>query len=100
MRRIVCRGSPTTRAGGSRAMRAGFNWEMGPFQLWDAAGVNTTVQRMHNAGERVSPMAEGVESWYRDHGRECFDVASRAYRPITEAEGIGRIAKYRAANGV
>jgi 3-hydroxyacyl-CoA dehydrogenase len=83
-----------------RAMRAGFNWEMGPFQLWDAAGVNTTVQRMHNAGERVSPMAEGVESWYRDHGRECFDVISRAYRPITEAEGIGRIAKYRVANGV
>jgi 3-hydroxyacyl-CoA dehydrogenase len=22
-----------------RAMKAGFNWEMGPFQLWDAAGV-------------------------------------------------------------
>ncbi len=83
-----------------RAMRAGFNWEMGPFQLWDAAGVNATVQRMHDAGERVSPMAEGVESWYRDHGRECFDVISRAYRPVTEAEGIGRIAKYRAANGV
>src|ERR1039458_4590883 len=83
-----------------RAMRAGFNWEMGPFQLWDAAGVKTTVQRMHGARERVSPMAEGVESWYRDHGRECFDVISRAYRPITEAEGIGRIAKYRAANGV
>jgi 3-hydroxyacyl-CoA dehydrogenase len=37
-----------------RAMRAGFNWEMGPFQLWDAAGVNpATVQRM-NAGERES----------------------------------------------
>jgi 3-hydroxyacyl-CoA dehydrogenase len=83
-----------------RAMRAGFNWEMGPFQLWDAAGVKITVQRMHDAGERVSPMAEGVESWYRDHGRECFDVVSRAYRPITQAEGIGRIAKYRAANGV
>jgi 3-hydroxyacyl-CoA dehydrogenase len=55
---------------------------------------------MHNAGERVSPIAEGVEFWYRDHGRECFDVVSRAYRPIAEAEGIGRIAKYRAANGV
>ena len=26
-----------------RAMRAGFNWEMGPFQLWDAAGVAETV---------------------------------------------------------
>ncbi len=29
-----------------RAMRAGFNWEMGPFQLWDAAGVAATVERM------------------------------------------------------
>jgi len=83
-----------------RAMRAGFNWEMGPFQLWDAAGVPATMRRMRDAGERVSPMAEGVESWYRDHGRECFDVISRAYRPVTEAKGIGRIAKYRAANGV
>jgi 3-hydroxyacyl-CoA dehydrogenase len=83
-----------------RAMRAGFNWEMGPFQLWDAAGVPGTVQRMRAAGERVSPSVEGIESWYRAHGRECFDVNSGAYRPVTEAEGIGRIAKFRAANGV
>ena len=88
-----------------RAMRAGFNWEMGPFQLWDAAGVDTTVQRMRAAGEPVSPIVErlavaGAESWYRAHGRECFDVNSGAYRPVTEAEGIGRIAKFRAANGV
>ena len=26
-------------AGVDRAMRAGFNWEIGPFELWDAAGV-------------------------------------------------------------
>ena len=83
-----------------RAMRAGFNWEMGPFQLWDAAGVPAIVQRMRAAGERVSPIVEGVESWYRGDARECFDVTTRAYRPITEAEGIGRIAKFRVANGV
>src|SRR6202795_4880255 len=29
-----------------RAMRLGFNWELGPFELWDAAGVETTVARM------------------------------------------------------
>ena len=83
-----------------RAMRAGFNWEMGPFQLWDAAGVPGTVQRMRDAGERVSPSVEGIESWYRADGRECFDLSTRAYRPITQAEGIGRIAKFRAANSV
>lgn len=86
-----------------RAMRAGFNWEMGPFQLWDAAGVSATVQRMGAAGERVSPIVErllaaGAETWYR--GRECFDVNIGAYREVAEAEGIGRIAKFRAANGV
>ena len=29
-----------------RAMRAGFNWELGPFEMWDAAGVADTVARM------------------------------------------------------
>jgi len=88
-----------------RAMRAGFNWEMGPFQLWDAAGVAATVERMRSAGERVSPMVErlakaGAETWYRRHGGECFDVNSGTYRPVAEAEGIARIAKFRSANGV
>ncbi len=88
-----------------RAMRAGFNWEMGPFQLWDGAGVRGTVQRMRDAGEPVSPMVErllaaGGETWYRRDGRECFDVNSTAYRQVTEAEGIARIARFRAANGV
>src|SRR3989449_2641625 len=29
-----------------RAMRLGFNWELGPFELWDAAGVEAAVARM------------------------------------------------------
>ena len=33
-----------------RAMRAGFNWEMGPFEMWDAAGVASTVARMKALG--------------------------------------------------
>ena len=38
------------------AMRAGFNWELGPFEMWDAAGVAQTVERMkasRSAGERA-----------------------------------------------
>jgi 3-hydroxyacyl-CoA dehydrogenase len=67
-----------------RAMRAGFNWEMGPFQLWDAAGIHKT----------------GPPSWYRNNGAECFDPVSGAYIPIPEVEGIARIARYRASGGV
>ena len=88
-----------------RAMRAGFNWEMGPFQLWDTAGVGRTVERMKAAGERVSPhvealLAAGASAWYRDHGRECFNLASGGYQPIAHAAGIARVAGFRASNGV
>ena len=41
-----------------RAMRLGFNWELGPFELWDAAGVEPTVARMKKEGR---PVAANVE---------------------------------------
>jgi 3-hydroxyacyl-CoA dehydrogenase len=34
-----------------RAMRLGFNWELGPFELWDSAGVEATVARMKKEGK-------------------------------------------------
>src|SRR6202162_6279620 len=36
-----------------RAMRMGFNWKLGPFELWDAAGVEATVARMKKEGQTV-----------------------------------------------
>ena len=35
-----------------RAMKLGFNWELGPFELWDAAGVEATVDRMKTKDNR------------------------------------------------
>jgi len=88
-----------------RAMRAGFNWEMGPFELWDAAGVRPAVERMKAAGEPVSSnverlLAAGGDSWYRDGGRECFDLASGTYKPVAHAEGVARVSSFRVAHGV
>ena len=39
-----------------RAMRWGFNWEMGPFETWDALGVSETVERMRKDCIRVPRM--------------------------------------------
>ena len=83
-----------------RAMKAGFNWEMGPFQLWDTAGVPQTVARMKAAGEPVSGnverlLASGATAWYRNDGVECFDLASSSYRPVAKAAGIARVANFR-----
>jgi len=88
-----------------RAMRAGFNWEMGPFELWDAAGVQGTVARMRAAGEPVSVhveqlLAASASAWYENHGRECFDLSAGKHKPVPEPEGVARVANFRASNGV
>jgi 3-hydroxyacyl-CoA dehydrogenase len=84
-----------------RAMRAGFNWEMGPFELWDAAGVRETVARMESPSAQVEKLlAAGGATWYRDHGRECFDPLTGAYRPVQRPEGVARVATFRSAGGV
>ena len=86
-------------------MRAGFNWEMGPFQLWDAAGFSYTLERMRAMGIRVSDIAAKLEasgggSWYRNQGREVFDPLSGSYRSIEHAAGVARIADFRSSHGV
>jgi 3-hydroxyacyl-CoA dehydrogenase len=84
-----------------RAMRAGFNWEMGPFELWDAAGVRQTVERMKAASPVAKRLIEaGGEAWYRANGRECFDPVAGAWRAIPVPAGVARVASFRASNGV
>jgi len=87
------------------AMRAGYNWQLGPFEMWDAVGVAATVTRMQTAGDRVSPVVEtmlgsGAASWYGDNGASSYDPATQRYQPVARPVGIARIASFRASNGV
>ncbi len=85
-----------------RAMKLGFNWEMGPFELWDAAGVARTVKRMQAEGKPVSPkveklLASGHENWYVDDpkaasGRAYFDVCSGHYHSEKVPAGVWSVA--------
>ncbi|MFX3633244.1 MAG: 3-hydroxyacyl-CoA dehydrogenase NAD-binding domain-containing protein [Candidatus Pristimantibacillus sp.] len=51
-----------------KAMKWGFSWELGPFELWDAIGVNASVQRMRAEGDEVP---EWVLNWL-DQGNSSF----------------------------
>jgi 3-hydroxyacyl-CoA dehydrogenase len=55
-----------------RAMRWGFGWEMGPFELWDALGFERVLADLKSANIPVPEWVEtmhqmGVTSFYRDH---------------------------------
>jgi 3-hydroxyacyl-CoA dehydrogenase len=93
-----------------RAMKLGFNWEMGPFELWDAAGVEATVGRMKKEGKPVAAnvdklLASGNKSWYADEtqtrsGRKYFDLASSSWKPVEVAEGVWSVTVAKKSNGV
>src|SRR3954451_6153937 len=84
-----------------RAMKLGFNWELGPFELWDAAGVEQTVARMKKEGKPIAAnveklLASGAKSWYQDHpdvpsGRSFFDP-KLGYKPVDVPDGVMSVA--------
>jgi 3-hydroxyacyl-CoA dehydrogenase len=88
-----------------RAMKGGFNWELGPFEMWDAAGVVNIKEKMNAAGY-ASPaavdalLAAGGTSWYRKGGSEYFDLNSRSYVPVQKPSGLGSLASIKASGGV
>jgi 3-hydroxyacyl-CoA dehydrogenase len=72
-----------------QAMRWGFNWDLGPFEAWDAIGVPESVQRMKQDGLAVpewveSMLASGRASFYAGGpaAPSYFDTASRAAKPV------------------
>lgn len=93
-----------------RALRMGFNWEYGPFELWDMAGVEPTVARMKKEGKPVAANAEkllasGKKSWYADDpaahsGRSSFDLKSGDYRSVQVPEGVWSVEVAKKSNGV
>jgi 3-hydroxyacyl-CoA dehydrogenase len=67
-----------------RAVRWGFSHDLGPFELWDALGVQKTAAAMREHGIALPPWIDGVESFYRDGA--VYDPASKTYVPIPRDE--------------
>lgn len=87
------------------AMRSGFNWELGPFQMWDAAGVADSVARMRSIGLPVSAAAlaltsAGRTSWYSADGRECFEPARNRATEVPAVPGHARVVDFRRTHRV
>ncbi|HEX6642890.1 MAG TPA: 3-hydroxyacyl-CoA dehydrogenase/enoyl-CoA hydratase family protein, partial [Thermoanaerobaculia bacterium] len=69
-----------------RAVRWGFSHDLGPFELWDAMGVEETADAMESNGVAVAPwvremLAAGHTSFYRD--RAAYDPATKTYASLS-----------------
>jgi 3-hydroxyacyl-CoA dehydrogenase len=99
-----------------RAMQTGFNWELGPFDMFDAAGVRATTDKMRASGAPISANVEKLlayaekhgdtnPSWYKDDpsvasGKRYFDPIRGEYAPVVMAEGVMSLAAIKKSKGV
>jgi 3-hydroxyacyl-CoA dehydrogenase len=87
------------------AMRAGFNWELGPFEMWDAAGVGESVARMKALGLPVGApvqklIADSRTSWYTADRDACFQPTTNQLIPISADPGHASVADFRRTHQV
>ncbi len=71
------------------ALKAGFGWEMGPFELWDAVGAEETIQAINAAGMPVASwvsnmLQSGVNRFYKiENGlRYFYNQGHNAYEVV------------------
>jgi 3-hydroxyacyl-CoA dehydrogenase len=90
-----------------RAMRWGFNWELGPFEVWDAIGVEKSVAKLKEEGRAVpanvqSMLDAGVKSFYhqKDGQKFYYDFASEEYRPLADQPGTITLKSLKDRKGV
>lgn len=71
------------------SLKAGFGWELGPFEYWDAIGFEQGLKLIEAEGKTaaawVSEMkSNGVSSFYKveDDRKLFYDVTSKSYKEI------------------
>lgn len=75
------------------ALRAGFGWEMGPFEYWDTIGVQQAMSLMEKHNEPIADwvkemLAAGHTSFYKNEAgqRLYYDIPTKTYLTVPGTE--------------
>ncbi len=75
-----------------RAMRLGYNWKFGPFELIDKLGAADFAERLQAEGRRVPPLLEkaaAADGFYRvEDGRLQYLTVDGSYADVERGEGV------------
>ena len=90
-----------------RAARWGFAWELGPFEVWDAVGVERMAKAMERDGQELPPLVRKVlnspkKSFYESEKgtTRYFDLKLQALQPVPEPSGIIILKSLKDRSGV
>jgi 3-hydroxyacyl-CoA dehydrogenase len=89
------------------ALKAGFGWELGPFETWDILGLDQGLKLINDQNKKVAAWVEemkaaGFTSFYKsEKGRQLFfDIHSKSYQVIPGTENQVQLDSLRAENKV
>jgi 3-hydroxyacyl-CoA dehydrogenase len=75
------------------AVCAGFGWDLGPFEMWDALGVQTIITNMETTGQKPAHwvyemLNDGITHFYKiENGvKKYYDISSKTYQAIPGSE--------------
>lgn len=88
-------------------MRAGFGWQLGPFEAWDALGLEKGIELMKAKGQKPADwinemIASGAKTFYKvENGAKFYyDIPSKSYKVIPGTEDLVVLDNLRAANTI
>lgn len=89
------------------ALKAGFGWEIGPFETWDIIGLDAGIQLIKDAGRNVPQWVEemkgvGVSSFYQTEKgkKQYYSQINKAFTTIPGTENLVILDALRAENKV
>lgn len=87
------------------AMKWGFGWQQGPFEIWDAIGVAKSVEKMKEDGDSIpafveSLLAKGHDSFYKEEDGELYFFDGEDYKRVPVNEKVIDIKRYKKKHGV
>jgi 3-hydroxyacyl-CoA dehydrogenase len=89
------------------AMKAGFGWEHGPFEIWDAIGLSEGIQLINDLGKEpaawITEMKEaGMESFYavKEGATYFYDIPKKSHEKVPGQDSFIILDNIRKSNEV
>ena len=87
------------------AMKWGFGWAQGPFEMWDAIGVRESVERMRAEGLEIPTFAQslldhGYDSFYKEENGDLYFYNGEGFSLVPTNEKVINLKQYKKKNGV
>ena len=89
------------------ALKAGFGWELGPFETWSIIGIEKGIQMIESEGKQVAPWIRemvdaGIDKFYdsKEGKKTYYDVSLKAHVPVPNLDAVVSLQSFRAQNTV